>query len=153
MIDKSNYLLPRDDILGICLQNLLSVEESDHFVRICALGSIATEEETDDFIMGGFLTETYAKKGWINRMMSYVTGGQYELGADTGFYIFYILLKFYCSSKFLYFIFYILYFIFYILYFLFSLKLLFIFSFKVMFWYKIANQEELLKKKSPLLFV
>ena len=83
LIDVSNTLPIHEDILGYSLQNLLSMEDSDEFVKIASIGPSAVTE-ADDFIIGGFLTETYAKKGWINRMMSYVTGGQYELGADTG---------------------------------------------------------------------
>ena len=33
--------------------------------------------------MNGFVTESYARKGWINRMVSYATTGKYAVGADS----------------------------------------------------------------------
>jgi hypothetical protein len=35
-------------------------------------------------VMGGFVTEAYARKGWFNRLFTYVASGKYSLGADSG---------------------------------------------------------------------
>jgi len=32
--------------------------------------------------MGGFFTEAYASKGWFNKMVSFVSRGEYSVGAD-----------------------------------------------------------------------
>lgn len=46
------------------------------------LQASADLSKVDRFVMGGFVTESYAKKGWFNRIVNYVTRGEYGVGVD-----------------------------------------------------------------------
>jgi len=38
--------------------------------------------EMEDFVVGGFLTEAFAKKGWFLRFMSNIANGKHDIGVD-----------------------------------------------------------------------
>jgi hypothetical protein len=40
--------------------------------------------DADDFVAGGYLTETYARKGWLQRRLQHVSHGAYDIGLDNG---------------------------------------------------------------------
>jgi len=49
---------------------------------LLALQASEDPSEMDSFVMGGFVNEAYAKKGWFSRITSYVTRGAYSIGAN-----------------------------------------------------------------------
>ena len=46
-------------------------------------GSGYVLDDVNEFVLGGFLTETHARKGRFARMINVVTNGRYDIGADS----------------------------------------------------------------------
>jgi len=80
-LDVSNAFLPEEDLFGSTLEKLLNTEGGDDFVRLASLGRGEYVDQSD-FVTSGFLTETHARKGWLTRIINYVTNGQHDIGAD-----------------------------------------------------------------------
>ena len=76
-----------ENLLDSTFQRLLHGDERHALIRSIVVGAPldgAGAPELDDFVVGGYLTETYARKGWFQRLLEQVSHGTYDVGRDNG---------------------------------------------------------------------
>jgi len=74
-----------ENVLDTTFQRLLHGPERHGIVRSTITGGpFGFGDALDDFVVGGYLTETYARKGWFTRLLHDVTNGTYDIGRDNG---------------------------------------------------------------------
>ncbi|KJE90710.1 C2 domain-containing protein [Capsaspora owczarzaki ATCC 30864] len=66
----------------VCKQSL---PKDDHQTLLHIASCLETDPSSvDDFVMGGFLTSSYACKGWVKKLFGSLTYGRYSLTANNG---------------------------------------------------------------------
>jgi phosphatidylserine decarboxylase len=58
--------------------------DRDIITHLALCYGIASARKVEDFLLGGFLTESYAQRKWFSRLATRITFGKYEVGKNNG---------------------------------------------------------------------